>query len=171
MSKDYFFSNVEELIAYLYTKKETISPLKLQKGLYFLYAYYTAMFGFKDNDIQEMIEQTYDDLPAELFPAAFEAWYYGPVISQVHTKYRQGEDYYRNLAQNFKKGSYFKSESEKQVQAFIDKLFNTVLKSSDFGLVDRSHEDQAWKKTFAKGKASLIDTQSIIEEYETKFTR
>lgn len=68
--KQTFFKDVNDLIAYLYTKVDSLSPLKLQKGLYFLYAYYSAMYGSTlDNEEAEI---TYD-LPSELFPAEFEA--------------------------------------------------------------------------------------------------
>ena len=68
--KKAFFDDVNELIAYLYTKVDGLSPLKLQKGLYFLYAYYSAMYGIKHAN--EESESDYN-LPEELFSAEFEA--------------------------------------------------------------------------------------------------
>ncbi|MFC6276412.1 Panacea domain-containing protein [Psittacicella hinzii] len=169
MTKKYFFENVEDLIAYLYTKVDTIPPLKLQKALYFLYAYYSAMFTAHEEN-KDISEVTYN-LPAELFPAKFQAWYYGPVINSVYLLRKYNEDHFKQLADKFSVYKHFSSPDQKQVRGFIDKLFNTVLKSSDFGLVDRSHEDKAWKNAFAKGRAREMDSQEIIKEYAVKFAK
>lgn len=138
--KQTFFKDVNDLIAYLYTKVDSLSPLKLQKGLYFLYAYYSAMYGSTlDNEEAEI---TYD-LPSELFPAEFEAWNYGPVIRSVYNERKTGEEKYQEMARNFDSNQFFNSDSKKEVQSFIDDLFAQINRASDFSLVDRSHEDKA----------------------------
>src|SRR5690625_2390440 len=43
--KDYVFESVDNLVEYLFSRFGKLSPLKLQKGLYFLYAYYGATYG------------------------------------------------------------------------------------------------------------------------------
>lgn len=166
-SKKTFFSNTDELIAYLYTKVDTLSPLKLQKGLYFLYAYYSAMYGTKHKNEESEINY---DLPPELFPAEFEAWNYGPVIRSVYDVRKKGEDIYQKMAENFS-GEVFNCDNGKEVKSFIDDLFIQINKASDFSLVDRSHSDKAWEDAFNQGKSTKISNETIINEYKTKFAR
>lgn len=162
-----FFENVDELVAYLYTKVDSLSPLKLQKGLYFLYAYYSAMY---DKVVEGEGEIDYD-LPKELFPATFEAWNYGPVIREVYQNRKDGEIKYKNLAKQFNEQEKFVTDSAKEVKSFIDDLFAQIYKASDFSLVDRSHADKAWEDAFNKGKSTIISNESIINEYKSKFAR
>lgn len=166
--KKAFFNNVNELIAYLYTKVGSLSPLKLQKGLYFLYAYYSAMYGIKHTN--EESESDYN-LPEELFSAEFEAWNYGPVIRSVYMDRKLGEDKYQEMARKFDADLFFNDDNGKEVKSFIDDLFSQISKASDFSLVDRSHEDKAWENAFSQGKSTIIPNQAIIDEYKTKFAR
>ncbi|AWW34592.1 hypothetical protein CT138_06885 [Mannheimia varigena] len=167
-NKKVFFNNVNELIAYLYTKVGSLSPLKLQKGLYFLYAYYSAMYGIKHAN--EESESDYN-LPKELFSAEFEAWNYGPVIRSVYMDRKLGEDKYQEMARKFDADLFFNDDNGKEVKSFIDDLFSQISKASDFSLVDRSHEDKAWENAFSQGKSTIIPNQAIIDEYKTKFAR
>lgn len=167
--KQTFFKDVNDLIAYLYTKIDSrLSPLKLQKGLYFLYAYYSAMYGSTLDD--EEAEITYD-LPRELFPAEFEAWNYGPVIRSVYIERKAGEEKYQEMARKFDSNQFFNSDSKKEVQSFIDDLFAQINRTSDFSLVDKCHEDKAWENTFSKGKSTIIPNEAIINEYGIKFSK
>ena len=59
---------------------------------------------------------------------------------------------------------------KKEIQRFIDDLFIQVIKSSDFSLVDRCHEDKAWGNAFSKGKSTIIPNEAIINEYRTKYS-
>lgn len=177
--KKYFFNDVNELIAYLYTKVPSLSPVKLQKGLYFLYAYYSAMYGIKHNEDLESVETTECagtaeceyNLPEELFPAEFEAWNYGPVIRSVYEDRKLGEDKYQELASKFDADLFFKDDNSKEVKSFIDDLFSQISEASDFSLVDRVHEDKAWENAFTQGKATIISNQAIIDEYKIKFAK
>jgi orf24 len=171
MEKEYFFDNIDDLIAYLYTKVDNLSPLKLQKGLYFLYAYYAAMYGTK-HERNEESEIDYE-LPKELFPAKFEAWTYGPVIRSVYIKRRDNEDEYKEKARNFN-NNFFSNRYAPygdEVKSFIDDLFSQINQASDFSLVDRSHSDKAWEDAFNEGKSTIMNKESIINEYKNKFTR
>jgi len=166
--KTTFFNDVDELIAYLYTKVDSLSPLKLQKGLYFLYAYYSAMYGSTRDD--EETEITYN-LPSELFPVEFEAWNYGPVIRSVYIERKIGEEKYKKMARDLDCDQLFNSNDKKEVQSFVDDLFAQINRASDFSLVDRSHEDKAWENAFSKGKSTIIPNETIINEYKIKFAR
>lgn len=49
MSRDaYFFDKVEDLVSYLEAKLTNPTPLKIQKSLYFLWAFYAATYGSID---------------------------------------------------------------------------------------------------------------------------
>lgn len=169
MKSKYFFEDVNDLIAYLYTFTNSISPLKLQKGLYFLYAYYSAMYGSNDTAVEREVEY---NLPQELFPAKFEAWNYGPVIRSVYSDRRQGEENFLLAAEELDVESLFSTETYgKEVKSFIDDLFNQIKLSSDFSLVDRSHADRSWINAFEQGQSTTINNQDIINEYKSKFAR
>lgn len=44
--------------------------------------------------------------------------------------------------------AYFKENNvNKEVELFINELFDEVINTSDFSLVDRSHEDKVWQNT------------------------
>lgn len=67
--------NVFDVCNYI-LHKESMTPTRLQKELYFCYAFYLA----KNNDKGKKF-------PHKLFKGKFEAWINGPVISKVFNKY------------------------------------------------------------------------------------
>ena len=48
MSKEYYFDSVDVLINHLLYKFSELSPLKLQKSLYFLFAFYAGTYSGSD---------------------------------------------------------------------------------------------------------------------------
>lgn len=135
--------------------KEEISPLKLQKTLYFCFAYWGG-FMRKSNGYNENkeIQLDYDEW---LFPNVIEAWVYGPVVPDVYHE--------RNL-KDYKKDNLF--DGKKYLKEYIDNVLNDVLPSNDFKLVEISHEDECWKKHFKKKNMFHnieIPKEDIIKEY------
>lgn len=167
MTSRYFFNNVDQLVAYIYSQDNDvlISPIKLQKGLYFLYAFYSLMYN-QPVDTEE-VESGYN-LPPELFPARFEAWTYGPVIREVYAKYKQ-EGYYPNLAKTINFEETFAGYGGGEAKRFIKGILSQLMNSSDFSLVDRSHQDQAWRDAFQRGRNTVMDNEAIMKEYREKF--
>lgn len=167
-TKDYFFDNIDYLVAYLYTKVENLSPVKLQKTLYFLYAYYSAMYG-KQIENEER-EQDYD-LPPYLFQAYFEAWRFGPVIRSIHLIQKENETYYHNLAKTMDFNTFFENKGKDglEVKMFIDDLFKIVNKSSDFSLIDKCLDDKVWQEVIKQGCGTIMPKDEIIEEYRNRF--
>ena len=47
---DYYFENVDDLVQHLLYKFNELSPLKLQKGLYFLFAFYSGNYQNSEED-------------------------------------------------------------------------------------------------------------------------
>lgn len=153
--------SVDTVARYLYHLKPDISPLKLQKSLYFLFAYYGAIYAQDDED--GLFEGTHEAVPKRLFNATFEAWQYGPVIRDVWVKDKQGE--YTNPEKM--RQAVASIESNTEVKQFIKDLFNQIDSVSDFTLVDRSHEDTSWKQAYRGNK--IMDNDLIIREYVEKY--
>ncbi len=63
-------------------KQREISPIKLQKSLYFLFAYW-GKFIKENKENPESVEVDYSHYSEYLFSSRIEAWTYGPVIPDV----------------------------------------------------------------------------------------
>ncbi|RIY31154.1 hypothetical protein CKF54_07355 [Psittacicella hinzii] len=165
MVKKYVFDDVDILATYLYSLKKEISPIQLQKALYFLYTFYIGMY-YNSSEVKELEGGV--EFPNELFEAHFEAWTYGPAIRSIYDKRRLGSDFYLNNLES-KEYKTFIAELEnepygKTVLKFVDELFRDILARSEFSLVERSQQDSTWKKAYVS-EDKLMSNQSIIEEY------
>lgn len=159
---EYVFNSVDEFVKYLYSAFGKLTPIKLQKGLYFLYAYYGATYG--ESESSGVLEEDFK-VPKSLFPPRFEAWTYGPVIRSVWEKQRQGEyDSYANKEMDEELATKYP-----EADLFIRELFSQINSVSDFSLVDRSHEDEAWKVAYEFGGSTPIENELIIKEYKEKY--
>lgn len=156
MEPNYYFDNVDTLIEHLLYKFKELSPLKLQKGLYFLFAFYTGIYH--SEELAGVIEESYN-YPKYLFNAKFEAWTYGPVIREV---------YYKNKENDYqpKEFQFGDSQIDKEISSFIDDVGQMIIDKSDFALVDRSHEDKCWQRAIEKGNSTLIPMEEIANEYK-----
>jgi uncharacterized phage-associated protein len=156
------FDSVIPVANYLYNLRPEISPIKLQKALYFLYAYHGGIYYNHDQEGESegVVE------PKTLFNAEFEAWKYGPVIREIYHMNKAGElgnpeDIELAIA------ALGQHPEEKK---FIDNLFEQIDSVSDFSLVERSHQDEAWKTSFEQCvEKKLIDKFSLINEYKEKY--
>lgn len=158
MSKKYYFENVDELVQHLIFKYKKLSPLKLQKSLYFLFAFYAGNYQISEE--QGVAESDYD-YPKYLFKADFEAWTYGPVIRHVYDKNKKDE----YMAKEFN----FEGNENSEISKFIDDVSEMIMAKSDFALVDRSHDDKAWKDAIAIGNSSPMSEEVIANEYKELF--
>lgn len=155
-------TNAKDLTAYIklsyknQTQKE-ISPIKLQKSLYFLFAFWGGFIrkGNNNPEFSEINSFDYDDI---LFDETIEAWVYGPVVPDI---YYVENDILEN--DNLKVDSF--------VRSFIDDLLEDLFKISDFKLVELSHNDLAWKNNFDYEDTfhnNEITKEEIIDEYSKK---
>lgn len=160
LTNNVVINDVNDLVRYLFAKFGELSPLKVQKGLYFLYAYYGANYGQQEQE--GVLEQDFN-LPPNLFNARFEAWTYGPVIREVYDNFKRDE-FTTNKISLEEAQEIFNGHNEAKL--FVDELFDQINKVSDFSLVDRSHEDNSWIEAYNRGKSSLIDNNKIISEYK-----
>lgn len=160
--------NALDLACYVsneYFKKyhRKISNIKLQKTLYFLFAYWGG-FIEKSKKNGASVEQDMSNYQTDLFTNEIEAWTYGPVIPDV---FHQFDEYCgKQDIQNIEK-----EISEKHsgfVKSFIDDMLKELFPLSDFKLVDTSHEDVSWKSNYDENEMyhnNKIDKSVIIQEY------
>lgn len=159
----YYFNNIDELIKYLKGKMDDFSNLRVQKTLYFLWAYYTAMYNHEDDG--EFDSMRY---PEELFEAKFEAWQYGPVINSVYAKFK--DNFYDSIEDNDEIPNFNPNDVVgKDIKKFIDNMVNQINGISSFGLVNRSHNDKAWRDKYNnKSEHISMNNKDIIDEYKGK---
>lgn len=163
----------DELVRYIICKyKESkpelaeISPIKLQKSLYFLF----AMWGGKVLAAKrEIKDDFYSNFNEYLFDADFEAWKFGPVDKEVWRKYRDNEydscfNDCSTLSLTFNTKDSFE---ETTALEYVDGLLQRIFITSDFGLVDLSHEDNCWEKAY-KSINKKINGYDIINEYANR---
>lgn len=142
--------------------KIQISPIKLQKTLYFLFAYW-GQYIKKNQENTESVEVDYSSYDIYLFDDDIEAWTYGPVIPNVFHAERM------KLIKDKAEEGYLEEDIVKK--EFIDYLLPQLFDISDFGLVDLSHQDQCWKKYYDESEEKhnkVIPKDEIIDEYCNK---
>ena len=143
--------------------KLLISPIKLQKSLYFLFAYW-GQYIKKNQENADSVEVDYSQYDKYLFNDDFQAWTYGPVIPLVFQAEKTGV-----LAEMKCEEQYLESDLVKK--EFIDYLLPQLFSISDFGLVDLSHQDECWKKYYDENDEThnnIIPKDEIIDEYYNK---
>ncbi len=152
--------NAKELACYIidyYKNKHSkeISPIKLQKSLYFCFAYWG---GFVRKSKMSETEITINK-SEWLFDENIEAWVYGPVVPDV---------YHELDLTSYKNEDLFSGNED--VKDFINGVLDDILNVSDFKLVEVSHSDNCWKKNFDPNSERhniIIDKEDIISEYAT----
>lgn len=158
--KEFYFNNVDILINHLLYKNKELPPLKLQKNLYFLFAFYSGNYQVEEKEGISEISYSY---PRYLFNADFEAWTYGPVIREVYNKNK-------NNGYSAKKFEFdMNSIIDKEISNFIDDVSEMIMNKSDFALVDRSHDDRVWKDAIAQGNSTPMKKEDIENEYKEIF--
>lgn len=136
---------------------DEITPIKLQKSLYFCFAYWG---GFVKRSKLPYTEVTIEKSDW-LFNQDIEAWVYGPVVPDVYHE--------ENLSE-YNNPDIFKGNED--VMKYINGILDDVLAVSDFKLVEVSHMDNCWKKNFdinSEFHNKVIDKEDIIEEYAKIF--
>lgn len=135
-----------------------ISPIKLQKSLYFCFAYWGG-FVRKSKIAKSEIDLSH--YSEKLFDNKIEAWVYGPVVPDVYHEKDDLEKYIKENEELF---------TDSYMQEFVNDVLKDVLACNDFTLVDTSHQDQCWKKHFKKNALfhnDEIPAEEIIKEYAT----
>lgn len=170
--REYFFEDIKDLIGHLKSLNPDMGPIRLQKTLYFLFAFYGATYGSIGNENNGNKDELLSEVdsgfyPKQLFADDFEAWQYGPVIRDVY--FGNKNDEYECLEDKIKEE--YSNNNDKDVILFLDGLVNDMKEMSDFALVDRTHQDKAWKDKFDADDpyaSNKIDKQTLVQEYKEK---
>lgn len=144
-----------------------ITPIKMQKALYFCFAYWAGFVN--KGKIDGQIDSNTNNI---LFHNKFEAWAYGPVVPSV---------YFNEKTAQFFRTKKQEEEAIARVEVILDNndilnetlnsIINDVFEISDFKLVSLSHMDLSWQNHFnetASKHNEEIPLEEIINEYTTK---
>lgn len=129
---------------------EGVSPLKLQKYLYFAQAASLAL----DNK--------------KLFNEEIEAWKYGPVVSSVYQTYKDNG----NTPITIPNGEYREIQDE-ETKEFITDMWKLLRRYSASELVAISHNHKPWRNHYHNGQRTneVIPVDEIRTYYRNIFTR
>ncbi|BDV02115.1 MAG: hypothetical protein HPAVJP_0040 [Candidatus Hepatoplasma vulgare] len=163
-------------VSLLYEKEynEKISSIKLQKSIYFLFAYW-AGFGKKlSEEIKEKKEKGKINEIYLFKNPRFQARQFGPVEIDIFSEYNENiklsdiENINESIEDISKKLKKINSEAKNFVDSFLTK---NIFKISDFSLAIRSHKDLSWKKAWKtkENKNKFISSEKIVEEYFKKY--
>lgn len=119
-----------------------ISPMKLQKLLYFIYRDYLKRTG------------------ESLFPERFEVWKYGPVISNVYHEFKKaGSGPIVDYSKDSNGDSYLVSEPPGNIlTAIIDENWNRYKNVNGIYLSEITHRTGTpWRKAYERGEPFLSE--------------
>lgn len=156
------FDNILTLAKLVKSKsRREMTPLRLQKTLYFIFAFYGATLGQlnSENEGDSKFEGS-SDYPKYLFKENFEAWQYGPVLRSIY----QANKYNSQCIDEAPDWSP-SNEKEESINELIEQVIKQTDEMGDFTLVERSHEDEEWKEAFGQGQKEM-DKDKIIDEYK-----
>lgn len=145
--------------------KRDISPIKLQKALYFLFAYWGQYIG-KSKQKNSNSEVDFKGFSENLYAEAIQAWTYGPVLPEIYTLQKEGL-LKSDIAENYLEDT----DHNLVIKEFVDYLLPQIFDISDFGLVDLSHQDNCWKNHYNSQEEfhkNEIPKKEIIDEYCNK---
>lgn len=147
----FVFNNVLDLAGYVKQQLDNPTPIKVQKALYFLWAFYAATYGNINYDSQNPSEFNLQiaKYPKFLFAPDFRAKRYGPVIKQVLFASKNNQLKTLSLKDLQSKIALDKL-AKNEVILFINNLLEQINSVNDFGLVQRTHQDKAWKVAYAR---------------------
>lgn len=176
MTNDVIFNKYEvaKYLIYQYHKAfngRLITPIKLQKGLYFLFAMWGGKILSGQADGVTDIEISVKGFHPYLFEPRFFAWRYGPVDEDIYHWFKNHTSF-----ESFDITSEFQlkpetgiTDEEYQIAAdYIDNLSKRIFNTGDFALVDLSHQDECWKEARSRDETpenTLMNNRRIIEEY------
>lgn len=159
-AKDFACYIKEKYSDYTNHTKE-ITPIKLQKSLYFCLAYWG---GFVNKG---RIDKVIEEQSNLLFSDRIEAWAYGPVIRDVYFAQTEDDEKTEKSIKKVKEIMKQNSLLEETINSILSDLFEI----SDFKLVSISHMDSSWKNHFHdedEQHKEEITHKEIIDEYTAK---
>ena len=157
-----------DFLANRYKKQygEDITILKINKILYFCFAYWGAYVRtgkINKGNIETDYIKVYNEY---LFDTEFIAGAYGPFIKNLKSEKNKYKMYYKNWHTN----SYdiiFKVRYDGEVYKFLEPLIRDTFKANEFDLMDITMKDEEYKRAKNKNYA-IMDNDKIIDEYLNK---
>lgn len=131
---EYFLSIVDR------ESGETITPLKLQKILYYAQGWYMA----------------YNKKP--LFDEDFEAWEHGPANRELYSIYKK---YGYGVIDE----PYTKPKFDDEITKFLNRVWNTYGIYDGKYLEQMTHNETPWKKTVEDKGYNQIITKDLIKSF------
>lgn len=131
-----------------FDEKIDISPMKLQKLLYFIACEY------------------YKKTNSSLFSEPFEVWKYGPVLSSIYSEFKSyGKEPITAYAKDAKGNSYKINENvEPTLKASIDSIWNSFKGMNAIALSQITHkEGSAWSCAY-ENYSDVIDFRKMKED-------
>jgi len=121
-----------------------ITPMKLQKLLYFLYARYLFLYQ------------------APLFANNFEKWQHGPVVSEVYRVFNKyGSNSITDFARDRDGKVYLVDEKHEKFMQCFDEVWNKYHAKSGWDLSELTHgQGTAW----SKAEEQFLSLESIRED-------
>lgn len=117
-----------DTISDYFLSKKGLTPKKLQKLVYYAYAWFIALNNQSADDIQYVL---FDEEP--------EAWVHGPVFPSLYVKYKGY--YWQEIKKNYKP---INIKNEDLIK-FLDTIWNTFGKFSADELEYMTHQEEPWK--------------------------
>ena len=140
---------------------EDISILKMNKVLYFCFAYWGAYVRMGKNNIDKIEVDGLEDYSEYLFDTEFKAGVYGPYmknLSKINNKYfiqyEKEKELHNFIVKNQYGGDVFK---------YLDPLIKDLFEANEFDLMDISKKDEEYKR--AKNLNRIMNNDEIIDEY------
>lgn len=150
--------DLAKYLNYLHNEKYgiNISPLKLQKILFFLFGEWGAFVqkASSDNDGKDLLS-----FSKYLFDEDIEAWVYGPVVNEVYKKFNN---------EKMSESELLTTSDLAYVGHFVKDLALELFELSDFRLVEISHQMKCWQHAFNPNEPyhnHKIDKDIIINEF------
>lgn len=137
-------------------KIECLTPMKLQKLLYFTYGVYAAKTG------------------TPLFSENFEAWQYGPVLSSVYQEFKSFGSNIINKYATDAEGNAYALKLDIPEYKELGEIFGTICgkfaKISGLELSKLTHEKGTpWAKTYANGIIAFENIVKYFKEHEAEY--
>lgn len=133
-------SKIDQSIEYILFKCEDITPLALQKALYYIQGFYYAFYG------------------NYLFTEDCRAWIHGPVYKEIYLKYKNYQFYPIDKTKLNYDGTFSNEEI-----AILDSVSKYICCYSGKVLENFTHNEDPWLKT--RGELpNNVDSEKIIDK-------
>jgi uncharacterized phage-associated protein len=126
---------------------ESISPLKLQKLVYYAQGFHLALYG------------------KVLFAEQIEAWRYGPVVPALYKEFKDLKDEPIPPVEGFDP-KVFTPEQRK----LLDDVYETYGQFSAWKLRDMTHEEAPWRDANERG-GGVISSPAMREFFKTRLEK